>query len=49
MVGVFTDALNMLAEIDFPEELVINSSLPQLDSYFRGRGLAIFDEEEVKE
>lgn len=45
MVGVFTDALNMLAEINFPEELVINSSLTRLDNYFRGRGLVIFDEE----
>ena len=41
-VGHVEDALAMLEEIGFPEELVINSSTERLDAYFRGRGLQIF-------
>lgn len=42
MVGEVSEALAMLEEIDFPEELVINSSMERLDAYFRGRGLHLF-------
>ena len=37
-------ALEMLEEIGFPEELIINSSVERLDTYFKGRGLYLFDE-----
>lgn len=41
-VGHVEGALEMLEEVGFPEELVINSSVERLDAYFRGRGLRIF-------
>ena len=41
-VGCVDNALEMLAEIGFPEELVVNSSGERLDEYFRGRGLTLF-------
>lgn len=44
-VGKAEDALALLEEIDFPEELVINSSRERLAAYFRSRGLSLFDEE----
>lgn len=43
MVGCVDNALRMLEEIGFPEELVVNSSKERLDDYFRGRGLKLFD------
>ena len=43
-VGHVEGALEMLEEIGFPEELVINSSVERLDNYFKGRGLHLFDE-----
>lgn len=33
-VGEHTDALSMLAEIDFPEELVLNASESRMNTYF---------------
>lgn len=41
-VGCVDNALEMLEEIGFPEELVVNSSRERLDEYFRGRGLTLF-------
>ncbi len=41
-VGNFDEALSLLEEAGFPEELVINSSIERLDAYFRSRGLNIF-------
>ena len=41
-VGCVDNALEMLEEIGFPEELVVNSSGERLDEYFRGRGLTLF-------
>ena len=43
-VGHVEGALEMLEEIGFPEELIINSSVERLDTYFKGRGLHLFDE-----
>ena len=43
-VGHVDQALRMLEEIGFPEELVVNSSRTRLEAYFRGRGLHIFEE-----
>lgn len=44
MVGKVDNALQMLEEIDFPEELVINSNLNRLAAYFeKKRGLHILD------
>ncbi|RHT29367.1 phosphatase [Butyricicoccus sp. AM32-19] len=43
-VGHVEGALEMLEEIGFPEELIINSSVERLDTYFKGRGLYLFDE-----
>ena len=40
-------ALEMLEEIGFPEELIINSSVERLNNYFKGRGLHLFDEEDL--
>lgn len=42
-VGAVENALTMLEEIGFPEELVINSSRERLDAYFRSRGLHLFE------
>ena len=42
-VGYVDHALSMLEEIEFPEELIINSSRERLDTYFRGRGLHLFE------
>lgn len=42
-VGNVEEALDMLEEADFPEELIINSSMERLKSYFHSRGLDIFD------
>ncbi|MDO4270013.1 MAG: phosphatase [Eubacteriales bacterium] len=42
-VGCADNALAMLDEIGFPEELVVNSSRERLDAYFRGRGLRLFE------
>lgn len=41
-VGCVDNALRMLEEIEFPEELVINSSKERLDRYFSSRGLNLF-------
>lgn len=41
-VGKFSNALAMLQQIDFPEELVINSSKERLDAYFKDRGISLF-------
>lgn len=43
MVGDVAAALEMLEEIGFPEELVINSSRERLAEYFRSRGLYLFE------
>lgn len=40
-VGEVPDALNMLKEIDFPSELVVNSSLQNLHQYFKEKNIAI--------
>lgn len=42
-VGAVDNALAMLEEIGFPEELVVNSSRERLDAYFRSRGLHLFE------
>lgn len=42
-VGYVGHALAMLEEIEFPEELIVNSSRERLDTYFRGRGLHLFE------
>jgi len=42
-VGNVSESLAMLDEIGFPEELVVNSSRERLDTYFRSRGINIFD------
>ena len=42
MVGRVDQALEMLEEVGFPEELVVNSSKERLDEYFRSRGLHLF-------
>ncbi len=42
-VGNVQEALDMLEEVDFPEELVINSSRERLDAYFRSQGLDLFE------
>lgn len=42
-VGCVGNALGMLEEIGFPEELIVNSSRERLDSYFRSRGLHLFE------
>lgn len=42
MVGRVDRALEMLEEVGFPEELVVNSSKERLDEYFRSRGLHLF-------
>ena len=44
MVGRVDSVRAMLEEIDFPEELVVNSSKARLDEYFRSRGLHLFEE-----
>lgn len=46
-VGHVEGALEMLEEIGFPEELIINSSVERLNNYFKGRGLHLFDEEDL--
>ena len=38
--------MEMLEEIGFPEELIINSSMARLDAYFKGRGMDLFSGEE---
>lgn len=43
MVGEVSHALAMLEEIQFPEELVINSSKERLAAYFRSRGLSLWE------
>ena len=44
-VGKFDNALAMLEEAAFPEELVVNSSKERLAAYFRKiRGLELFPE-----
>ncbi len=42
-VGNVTEALDMLEDVDFPEELIVNSSCERLDQYFRSQGLNLFD------
>ena len=42
-VGYVDHTLSMLEEIEFPEELIVNSSRERLDTYFRGRGLHLFE------
>ncbi len=46
-VGVFDVAEQLLQELEFPEELIINSSVERLNNYFKGRGLHLFDEEDL--
>ncbi|HJA49573.1 MAG TPA: phosphatase [Candidatus Agathobaculum intestinipullorum] len=41
-VGYVDNAMAMLEEIGFPEELIVNSSRERLDTYFRSRGLQLF-------
>ena len=45
-VGHVEGALDMLEEIGFPEELIINSSMARLDAYFKNRGMDLFSGEE---
>lgn len=40
-VGVFTQALEMLKDIDFPSELIVNSSVENLKEYFKEKNIAI--------
>ncbi len=40
-VGKFSSALQMLSEIDFPPELVVNSSVDNLNEYFREKNILI--------
>lgn len=42
-IGRMDVAKALLEEIDFPEELVVNSSMERLDAYFKGRGLHLFE------
>ena len=42
-IGHVETALNMLEEIEFPEELVINSSVDRLGRYFREHGVHLFE------
>lgn len=42
MVGRVDSVLDMLREIDFPEELIVNSSKARLSAYFRTRGVELF-------
>ena len=44
-VGHVEGALEMLEEIGFPEELIINSSMERLGAYFKTRGKDLFGEE----
>lgn len=44
-VGHVEGALEMLEEIGFPEELIINSSMERLGAYFKSRGKDLFGEE----
>lgn len=49
-VGVFDNALALLEQADFPEELVVNSSMERLAAYFkrvRGLDLYAFQEGEI--
>ena len=46
-VGHVEGALEMLEEIGCPDELIINSRVERLKNYFKGRGLHLFDEEEL--
>jgi putative hydrolase len=34
-IGIYDDALKMLLEIDFPEELIINTSLEKFENYLK--------------
>ena len=34
-IGVFTESLKLLEEINFPEELVINSDITRFDNYLK--------------
>lgn len=46
-VGEFTDSLELLFSIDFPDELVINSSIKRFAEFYRRRGGGeLFGEEE---
>lgn len=40
-VGEVSDAIKMLEEIDFPSELVVNSSVENLQEYFREKNIEI--------
>lgn len=40
-VGEFSNAIKMLSEIDFPSELVVNSSIENLHEYFREKNIQI--------
>lgn len=43
-VGEFTEALHMLNSIDFPEELIVNTSVEKLLSYLRGKGKKVLQD-----
>ena len=45
-VAAMQQLREMLEEIGFPEELIINSSMARLDAYFKGRGMDLFSGEE---
>ncbi len=40
-IGRFDSSLKMLDELNFPEELVVNSSIENLQKYMREKGIAI--------
>ena len=37
MVGNFTSSLSLIEKVDYPKELVINSSVDNLEAYFNSR------------
>lgn len=44
-IGIYTNALNMLSEIDFPEELVMNTSYDKFKNFMeneRGKKMGVF-------
>lgn len=41
-LGDYTKALDMLEEIDFPEELIMNRSLKTLEEFFEAKGKPLF-------
>ena len=48
MMGIYTTKpFKTFTDHGFPEELIINSSVERLNNYFKGRGLHLFDEEDL--